>query len=78
MTTIWLWYSQTFFLCFIIVEGILRAFKIDSEPIFCVDNDKTWQAFINVFKIKNKAYEAYLPPDGYKDWNEYLISLEKK
>jgi len=60
-----------------IVEGTLKAFKSILSLFFCVDNDKSGQAFLNVFKRQNKGYEAYLPPDNYKDWNEYLISLEK-
>ena len=61
-----------------IVKCTLKAFEIDFKPIFCVDNDEAGQAFINAFKSQNKAYEVYLPPDDYKDWNEYLISVEKK
>lgn len=61
-----------------IVECTLKAFQIDFKPILCVDNDKAGQAFLNALKSQNKAYEVYLPPDDYKDWNEYLISIEKK
>lgn len=61
-----------------IVECTLKAFKSILKAILCVDNDKAGQAFINALKSQNKAYEAYLPPDDYKDWNEYLISIEKK
>ena len=60
-----------------IVEHTLKAFKIDFKPLLCVDDDKAGQAFINDFKSQNKAYEALLPPDDYKDWNEYLINIEK-
>lgn len=61
-----------------IVECTLKAFKIDFKPILCVDNDEAGQAFINAFKNENKAYKVYLPPDNHKDWNDYLISIEKK
>ena len=61
-----------------IIKHSLRAFKIASEPILCVDNDTAGQAFINALKNENKAFKEEVLPQPFKDWNEYLISLEKK
>ena len=60
-----------------IIEHTLKAFKIDSKPFICVDNDKAGQAFIQALKNENKAFEVEEVPAPYKDWNEYLISIEK-
>lgn len=61
-----------------IIKHSLKAFKIDFKPILCVDNDKAGQNFKQALKNENKAFKEEVLPQPFKDWNEYLISIEKK
>ena len=60
-----------------IIKNTLKAFKIVSKPLICVDNDTAGQNFKQALKNENTAFKEVISPTPYKDWNEYLINIEK-
>lgn len=58
----------------IIIENILKAFKINFKPIVAVDNDNAGDKFKKALEIENIAFKEEKTPYPYKDWNDFLKS----
>lgn len=56
------------------LRTMVEAFKINSEPFLCVDNDIAGDNFKKLLQEQGVTFKEILPAKG-KDWNEYLIFL---
>lgn len=58
----------------IIIKEMKEDFNIQ-EIVICVDNDPTGDRFKNRVENKGIKFDTIDVPGGFKDWNEYLLSL---
>lgn len=59
------------------LKHMLKAFKINSKPFVCVDNDNAGLEFKKLLESQQIAFKEMLPPTNYKDWNQILQEVEK-
>lgn len=60
------------------LTNTLRAFKIDSKPLICVDNDTAGTNFKNSLNKQGIPFEAIdIPTPSDKDWNDYLKYVKR-
>ena len=61
-----------------VIKQTLNRSNPPLTPVLCVDNDPAGTEFIKSISGQIKGIRTYLPEEGYKDWNEELVSKKTR